>query len=60
MPAHDVHRFEPEPPAPFRSRLDFAARLFSEQWVTFPRFVLSGGFARAWRAAGRPGTTQAD
>ena len=31
---------------------DWAARLFVEQWVTFPRYVLSGGFARAWREAG--------
>ena len=22
---------------------------FAEQWITFPRFVLGGGFARAWR-----------
>jgi AraC-like DNA-binding protein len=26
---------------------------FVEQWVTFPRLVLGGGFARAWRQAGR-------
>ena len=25
------------------------ARIFAEQWITFPRFVLGGGFARAWR-----------
>ena len=47
------HRGEHHPPAPFRSKLDLAARLFAEQWVTFPRFVLTGGFARAWRAARR-------
>jgi hypothetical protein len=46
------HRLEQNAPIPFRSRLDVAARLFVEQWVTFPRFVLSGRFAQAWRAAG--------
>ena len=46
------HRLEVKPPLLFLSRGDFAARLFVEQWVTFPRYVLSGGFARAWREAG--------
>jgi hypothetical protein len=45
------HAQETLPPAPFRGALDVVARLFVEQWITFPRFVLSGGFARAWRAA---------
>jgi len=45
------HRLEAEPPVPFRSPLDVVARLFVEQLVTFPRFVLSGGFSRAWAAA---------
>ena len=26
-------------------------RILAEQWITFPRYVLSGGFARAWRSA---------
>jgi hypothetical protein len=43
------HGFEHTRPAPFRSRLDFVLRLFAEQWITFPRFVLSGGAARALR-----------
>ena len=30
---------------------DVAARLFVEQWVTFPRYLVTGGFARAWSAA---------
>jgi len=47
------HRREHHPPAPFLSRGDLLARLLAEQFVTFPRFVLSGGFARAWRAASR-------
>lgn len=45
------HRRERTPPVPFRGPLDAAARLVIEQWVTFPRFVLGGGFARAWREA---------
>ncbi|WP_434389918.1 terminase [Melittangium boletus] len=44
------HRMETTPPVPFRGPGDGVARIFVEQWVTFPRFVLSGGFARAWRA----------
>jgi uncharacterized membrane protein YGL010W len=38
------HRFEPEPPAPFAGFGDFVKRFFVEQWVTFPRFVLSGRY----------------
>jgi hypothetical protein len=26
------------------------SRIFLEQWVTFPRFVLSGAWMRAWRS----------
>lgn len=44
------HRLEREPPAPFASPLEAVARVFTEQWITFPRYVLTGGFARAWRA----------
>ena len=43
------HSKESTRPVPFRGAGDFLARFFVEQWVTFPRFVLSGGFARAWR-----------
>src|SRR5215831_17137958 len=35
------HRLEREQPAPFAGFGDFAGRFFVEQWVTFPRFVLS-------------------
>lgn len=45
-----THRREVVPPAPFTSRADVLIRLVAEQLVTFPRFVLSGGFWRAWRA----------
>lgn len=43
------HRREGAAPAPFRGPGDVLARIFAEQWITFPRFVLSGAFARAWR-----------
>lgn len=38
------HRLEAAPPEPFTSAGNFLARLLAEQWVTFPRFVLSGGW----------------
>jgi hypothetical protein len=44
-----THKREKIPPAPIRGPLDVVARLFAEQWVTFPRYVLSGKFSRAWR-----------
>lgn len=43
------HALETAAPIPFLSPFDAVARIFVEQWVTFPRFVLSGGLARAWR-----------
>ena len=48
------HRLEPIPPEPFSGPINFVARLFFEQWVTFPRFVFSGGWGRALRKAGEP------
>jgi hypothetical protein len=45
------HGLEASRPIPFRGPGDLAARFFVEQWVTFPRFVASGGFSRAWKAA---------
>jgi hypothetical protein len=45
------HRQEANPPPPFRGPLDVLLRIFAEQWITWPRFVLSGGLARAWRDA---------
>ena len=41
------HRLESVPPEPFTGPGQAVARLFFEQWLTFPRFVLSGGW---WRA----------
>ena len=43
------HAGEAARPVAFRGPGDFVARFFVEQWVTFPRFVLGGGFAEAWR-----------
>lgn len=45
------HALESQAPAPFEGPRDVLARIFAEQWITFPRFVLSGDFARAWRNA---------
>jgi hypothetical protein len=46
------HRREAVPPVPFAGPLDVILRIFSEQLINFPRFVLSGEFSRAWRRAG--------
>src|SRR6267143_164979 len=43
------HKLEENARVPFRGPGDLLARFFVEQWVTFPRFVLSGRFAAAWR-----------
>jgi uncharacterized membrane protein YGL010W len=40
------HKRERVPPEPFAGAGDFAARVFAEQFVTFPRFVLAGQWAR--------------
>jgi hypothetical protein len=45
------HRLETVRPLPFESAFDFVSRFFVEQWITFPRYVASGGFALAWRNA---------
>lgn len=41
------HRGEAVPPEPFTSPRNAIARIFLEQWVTFPGFVLSGGWRQA-------------
>ena len=38
------HGREREAPTPFSGAADVVTRLLVEQWVTFPRFVLSGGW----------------
>jgi hypothetical protein len=44
------HRVEANPPEPFTSPAQAVGRIFFEQWITFPRFVLSGGWLRALRS----------
>ena len=44
------HAGEPVPAVPFSGPVNALSRIFLEQWVTFPRFVLSGAW---WRALGR-------
>lgn len=41
-------RLEPNPPLPFTGPWNFVARFCLEQWINFPRFVLSGGWGRAF------------
>jgi phage terminase small subunit len=43
------HRGESAAPVPFTGPGDFASRFLTEQLVSFPRFVVSGGWRRAWR-----------
>lgn len=38
------HKTEPVPSIPFSSVGNAFARIFAEQWITFPRFVLTGGW----------------
>ena len=47
------HRKEPVSPEPFTSKGNALARVFLEQWVTFPRFVMSGRWWRALMTAGK-------
>ena len=43
------HKLEKTAPVPFLGPFDVVKRFVVEQWITFPRFVLSGAFAKAWR-----------
>jgi len=45
------HRGEREAPVPFDGAADFVSRFVVEQWVTFPRFVLSGGWRQNLKAS---------
>ncbi len=40
------HRREREAPIPFEGPLDAIGRIVVEQFITFPRFVFTGGWAR--------------
>jgi hypothetical protein len=44
------HKLEKVPPEPFTGPANALSRVFLEQWVTFPRFVLSGRWLRALRS----------
>ena len=48
------HRREAEAPTPFDGAADFVSRFVVEQWITFPRFVLSGVWSANLRRARRP------
>jgi hypothetical protein len=45
------HKGEPVAPVPFAGPIDVLTRILTEQYFTWWRFLASGGFARAWRAA---------
>jgi len=45
------HRREGVAPVPFRGPLDVVRRLAAEQLITFPRYLLSGGWGQAWRTS---------
>ena len=45
------HRIEAQPPEPFTGPINAISRIFFEQWITFPRFVISGRWARALRGS---------
>lgn len=47
------HRLEAHAPEPFAGPADIAGRILAEQWITFPRYVLSGQW---WRALAGRGT----
>lgn len=44
------HKGEAVAPEPFSSVANAISRIFLEQWVTFPRFVLTGGWLHALRS----------
>ena len=51
------HRLEAVPPEPFAGPANFVARFLVEQWVTFPRFVLAGGWRQGFAASRRAART---
>ena len=46
-----THKAEAVAPVPFAGPKDVVGRIFVEQWFTWPRFVLTGGFFKAWKAS---------
>ena len=45
------HRTEAQPPEPFTGPINALSRILFEQWITFPRFVISGRWAHALRTS---------
>ncbi|WMW79268.1 DUF962 domain-containing protein [Undibacterium cyanobacteriorum] len=45
------HKKERNPSIPFSSPWNALSRLMVEQWINFPRYVLSGAWWRAWKQA---------
>jgi hypothetical protein len=43
------HALEMEKAQPFTGPVNFLIRLTTESLIVFPRYVLSGGLARAWK-----------
>ena len=55
------HKLEATQPEPFKGGSDFIVRLFAEQWITFPRFVLTGGwFNNLSKAAKKPASAEGE
>jgi len=52
------HSWERIPPERFTGVANFIGRLFLEQWVTFPRFVILGGWRANFRSARDPVSRQ--
>ena len=46
------HKLEAVPPEPFTGPGNFIGRLLLEQWINFPRFVLSGKWSANLRGSG--------
>lgn len=46
------HLTEPVRPIPFGGLGETLSRIILEQWITFPRFVMSGGWLQALRRKG--------
>ncbi len=43
------HKMEPNPSIPFSGPFNAVQRLLIEQWINFPRFVISGAWWDAWK-----------
>jgi hypothetical protein len=47
------HGREQQPAVPFDGPMDTVSRIFLEQWITFPRYVLSGRWYEALKLCSR-------